>query len=77
MGDVNSFTNSLTSGDWTGAAMNSDFVSGIPNILLAGAVVWLVGSIIGDTKRVAARVRQAPGTVRRKSSAAYRAALAA
>lgn len=77
MGDVNSFTASLTSGDWTSAAMNSDFVSGIPNILLLLGGIWFVGSVIGDTKRVAARVRQAPGTAKRKASAAYRAALAA
>jgi hypothetical protein len=77
MGDVNSFVASLTGGDWSGAAMNSDFVTGVPNILLAGAVVWLVGSIIGDTKRTVARVRAVPSATKRKTSAAYRAALAA
>ena len=77
MGDVNSFFSSVSAGDWTGAAMNSDFVSGVPNILLVGAVVWVVGSLIGDTKRVVARTRAFPGTAKRKTSAAYRAALAA
>jgi len=77
MGDVSSFMASLTSGDWTGAAMNSDFITGIPNVVVILGTVWIVGSLIGDTKRVAGRVRQAPQTAKRKASAAYRAALAA
>lgn len=80
MGDVSTFMTSLLAGDFTGAAMNSDFITGIPNVLVIGGTLYLVLSLIGDTKRGAARARQIPEAARRKktaATAAYRAALAA
>jgi len=79
MGDVSSFFSSLTSGDWQGAAFNSDFVTGLPNIVLLAGAAYVVMSLIDDTKRGVARVRQAPQAVRRRVGAArsaYKAALA-
>lgn len=73
MGDAGGFFTSLFGGDFSGAAMNNDFVSGVPNIVIVAGVAYFVLSLIGDTKRGTARVRGLPGTVRKHKAAATRA----
>lgn len=68
---MSSFTDVLT---------NDGLISGIPNVLVVGGGLYLLFSIIGDTKRGARRV--GTGYARRKTAAsaareAYRASLAA
>jgi hypothetical protein len=82
MGDVTSFLSSIGTGDYTGAAMNSDFVSGVPNVILILGTMWIIGSLIGDTKRAVGVARKAPEHAAKRVLAAkaakdaYKAALA-
>jgi len=67
------------------AATGTDFINGVPNIVVVGIAAYLVFSLIGDTKRGANRVRSVAGAVPRavgrqraaltRAKSAYQAAL--
>jgi hypothetical protein len=73
LGDMSTFLSNLSTGNFTDALSGQDIVSGFPNFIIVPIGLWVLFSLVGDTKRSYKAVK---GYSKKRSARAKRLASA-